>query len=362
MSPHISAGIKKLFLSIAHGFLSLLLIAILFPMAGSSQPVYTFDNLNLNVIQGQDNWLDQAGLGVGTIVLDTTPINMTNVAIPVLSLFYLPAFISRVNDSAFNFPQFAGNETDAIMQFEARGSYVALFSLGYDINADGSLDTSIGEVGPSFGIWDQQFGIQAANLDTLYLAAFGSGNSVFEWFRIQLRIDFTANGGQGSGSLYYLNLTDGGTSYIAVPGLQNVNLFLDNMNTGASPQNWNSMHLLLMSSGGVQTAVDNLIPNAGTLSSVQSHALLSGKYYLDTNFPNPFRSSTLIKYFLPAKGNVKIEVFNQQGKKVETLIDAIQPAGEFEVSFDGSNLPAGVYHYHLVTDQFTESKKMVHLN
>jgi hypothetical protein len=47
------------------------------------------------------------------------------------------------------------------------------------------------------------------------------------------------------------------------------------------------------------------------------------------------------------------------GKEVATLINDVKPAGSYEVQFDASNLPSGIYFYKLSAGTFTETKKMV---
>jgi hypothetical protein len=336
-------------------------LMIVLPLFSKAQSTYTFDSLNINVLNGQDNWIDQSGQGVATIYLDTTIVNGTQIASPVLSLFYLPAFVTRVNDSVFSFPNYSGNETNAIMQFDTRGSYVAHFALGYDLNNDGRLDTAAGEVGPSFGIWNQHFAIQTANLDTLLNAPFGMGNSVFDWYRIQMRIDFTANGGLGMGSLYYLNLSDGDTAYISIPGLQNINLQLNNMNVAATPQNWNAMFLILTSNGGIQTAVDNLIVSTNSLVGIQENNSEKFSSYLVQNAPNPFNSFTTIKYFITEPSMVNIHVFDSGGRKVYTIVNENAEQGHHEVNIDGSKLSNGIYYYLIETEYFIESRKMIRM-
>jgi hypothetical protein len=83
------------------------------------------------------------------------------------------------------------------------------------------------------------------------------------------------------------------------------------------------------------------------------------------NFPNPFASSTLIKYGLPKEANVKLEIFNLTGQKVHTLIDKKQTAGYKLVSWNGTTssgvrLPQGVYFYTLKAgDEFERKYKMI---
>jgi hypothetical protein len=83
------------------------------------------------------------------------------------------------------------------------------------------------------------------------------------------------------------------------------------------------------------------------------------KYFLNQNYPNPFNPVTKIKYGLPKSGEVKIEVYNIIGQKVANLLNEFKSAGYHEISFDGSNLPSGVYFYRIQTKGFNNVKKMI---
>jgi hypothetical protein len=58
-------------------------------------------------------------------------------------------------------------------------------------------------------------------------------------------------------------------------------------------------------------------------------------------------------------GNVRLVVYDVQGREVQTLVNEKLSAGTYEVKFDGSMLNSGVYFYKLMTDGFTETKKML---
>ena len=60
-------------------------------------------------------------------------------------------------------------------------------------------------------------------------------------------------------------------------------------------------------------------------------------FRLSQNYPNPFNPTTQIEYSLPARGHVKIEVFNILGQQVRILIDREQPAGAHRVLWDGKD-------------------------
>tara|TARA_R110002096_G_scaffold97694_20_gene217850 strand:- start:25295 stop:27817 length:2523 start_codon:yes stop_codon:yes gene_type:complete len=80
---------------------------------------------------------------------------------------------------------------------------------------------------------------------------------------------------------------------------------------------------------------------------------------LDQNYPNPFNPSTNIRFALPAKTEVRLEVFDMLGRKVETVFNGVKSAGSHTVTFDASGLASGVYIYKLSTATQVVAKKML---
>ena len=87
--------------------------------------------------------------------------------------------------------------------------------------------------------------------------------------------------------------------------------------------------------------------------------IIPQKFELYQNHPNPFNPSTRIKYTLTTDDFVNLTVYNALGKTVSVLVDEQKPAGNYEIQFDASDLPSGVYFYRLETNDFTNTKKMM---
>jgi PKD repeat protein len=82
-------------------------------------------------------------------------------------------------------------------------------------------------------------------------------------------------------------------------------------------------------------------------------------YKLSQNYPNPFNPATVIKFNLPEKTHVRLEIFDVQGKLVETLVNKTLGPGFQSSEWTATNIASGVYFYRLSTPSFTEMKKMI---
>ena len=90
----------------------------------------------------------------------------------------------------------------------------------------------------------------------------------------------------------------------------------------------------------------NIIP----MVSVEERHLTQSNIHLAQNHPNPFNTTTTIKYFLPEKLHVKLEILDSTGRIVTILIDEQKLPGDYEVQFEANGLSCGTYLCRLITE------------
>jgi hypothetical protein len=153
--------------------------------------------------------------------------------------------------------------------------------------------------------------------------------------------------------------TDNGTSWLSV---------VDSRPAGTGSHNWiipntPSTECLVRISDVIHPLVNDVSDNTFTIvgtSSVQE--IKSGVpkvFALQQNYPNPFNPTTKIRFDLPEQEQVVIEVFNQIGEKISTILNSNLIAGYYEIEFNASNLPSGLYFYRILSGDFTQTKKMI---
>ncbi len=86
---------------------------------------------------------------------------------------------------------------------------------------------------------------------------------------------------------------------------------------------------------------------------------IPAKYSLNQNYPNPFNNGTTIKYDVPRKSLIKIELFNLLGQNIAALLDEIKRPGSYIIKLHTGNLSSGVYFYKMVSENFSAVKKMI---
>lgn len=83
------------------------------------------------------------------------------------------------------------------------------------------------------------------------------------------------------------------------------------------------------------------------------------EFSLLQNYPNPFNPATVINYQLPNTSNVRLSIYDALGHEVGTLVNEMQNAGNYNIEWNASAFPSGIYFYRLVAGSFVSNKKMV---
>ena len=91
---------------------------------------------------------------------------------------------------------------------------------------------------------------------------------------------------------------------------------------------------------------------------------IPSSFALHDNYPNPFNPKTQIRFDLPQRNNVNINIYNMLGQKVKVFSMINIPAGTHAITWNAANqngqpLSAGVYIYQMISKDFVKTRKMV---
>jgi len=91
---------------------------------------------------------------------------------------------------------------------------------------------------------------------------------------------------------------------------------------------------------------------------------ISNNFELFQNYPNPFNPNTIIKYTIPFIDNhgqvfIQLKVYDILGNEITTLINKPHTMGAYEIEFNASKYPSGIYYYQLKSNSFIQTKKMI---
>lgn len=152
-----------------------------------------------------------------------------------------------------------------------------------------------------------------------------------------------------------IRTTNGGTSWDSlVSGTDNslYSVFFVNNNTG-----WTVGYagtILKTTNGGGPGFV---------IGIEKTYSGIPSSFRLYQNYPNPFNNATKIRFSVfseSGKGNsTTLKIFDVSGKEVETLVNEELRAGAYEMNWDGSNYPSGVYFYRLSKGRSVLSQRMI---
>ncbi|GAB4177155.1 MAG: hypothetical protein Kow00108_12650 [Calditrichia bacterium] len=260
-------------------------------------------------------------------------------------------------NNGWGFPAFVEGDTDILASYLDNGGN--LFIHGQDIGWD-IYDTQYGSSGFARTFYETYFQVTYAKDASTSSNVIGvSGDPITSGMDFNLNRSvhgyypdvLNLNGDNVSAIFHYGNTSEIGGVKVdnGVYKLVYLSFGLEQIPT---EEIRNSVLLESMDWFGVITDVDGNKPNYPT--SLELHQ----------NYPNPFNPTTTIRYNLPASSKITIEVFDLQGRKVKTLINGVQPAGNHTIQWDGTNqhgnkVSSGIYFYRLKTKDQMLQRKMI---
>jgi len=119
-------------------------------------------------------------------------------------------------------------------------------------------------------------------------------------------------------------------------------------------------HIVLPTIIGVDPiSIPGLFTGDVKIVSAEDEEFIPIELALEQNYPNPFNPSTKIEFSIQDFGFVSLKIYDILGNEVATLVNSEKPSGVYQVEWNASNVPSGVYFYQLKTGSFVQTKKMI---
>lgn len=122
----------------------------------------------------------------------------------------------------------------------------------------------------------------------------------------------------------------------------------------------NYFDTLSLFSNDTDEEITNIVLQGTTAPlSVREEHLVSAKFFLEHNFPNPFNPTTEFRFHISDFRSVSLTIFDIRGKEVATVVNKHLFPGTHIATWDANNFPGGIYFYRLSATDFSITKKMM---
>jgi arabinogalactan endo-1,4-beta-galactosidase len=261
--------------------------------------------------------------------------------------------VQPYDSSAGDYRKFIAGESDTVLQveyynssgtsinqywkpFEHKEDSIAVY---FRVNMGGV--TSTGRFDPAV---NGPVGIRGGPVDSSNILSWSETKVIFS------REELSVNAGAfWSGAAYYPLSTVGEN--------QLYKFFIENDNDNGWENNIDDRIFVIPSEDATINWVS--FDDQPVIVSVNDKKEIISDFKLYPNYPNPFNPTTKVRYEIPERSFVILRIYDVLGNEIVTLINEEKPAGSYEIEFNASNLPSGVYFYQLRAGVFVKMKKMV---
>lgn len=91
---------------------------------------------------------------------------------------------------------------------------------------------------------------------------------------------------------------------------------------------------------------------------IQQISSIIKDFNLGQNYPNPFNPNTKIYFSIPKSGFTSLKIYDMLGREIKSIVNEDLAAGEYQIDFNASNLPSGMYYYSLRSGSSLTTRKM----
>jgi aminopeptidase N len=102
-----------------------------------------------------------------------------------------------------------------------------------------------------------------------------------------------------------------------------------------------------------------LLMDQPVITGIEDDESLIFNFDLEQNYPNPFNPETTINFSLPLREFTELIIYDLLGNEVEVLLKDYKDKGQYDVSFNGTRLPSGIYFCEMKAGNFTKTQKML---
>ena len=198
------------------------------------------------------------------------------------------------------------------------------------------------------------------NIQKYVRIAGASGNSIIgEWLSAGDDVAPLLAGPPFNIDSIYAEFRDNNTYTVKQVDKAGVTLLLEGTYASTPSGVGNINNIVVNQSSPVPLTAQGIYEILTVTTGIEEKSSVPEAFVLHQNYPNPFNPSTRIAFSIPRNSRVTVNVFNTLGQEVATLVDGYLLAGSHVITFDGANLPTGIYLYRLQTGDLVSIKRMV---